>query len=306
MMPERLISVVIPSYNYEHYLPQAVSSVVFQTHPNLELVIVDDASIDGSAAVIKSLEQQYAGRFSGGMQVLLKQRNEGAHAAINTGIRSAKGELIAILNADDLYESNRLELMAQAMGDSARFAFSAVRCIDEHWERLQTEQAQAFEAIQRKISGKRFVALSAMAENVAISTGNLLFEKKLFSELGGFKNYKYVHDYDFFLRACLLAEPIFVQDTAYLYRLHGQNSFTRLAEEGLRENRMVWLDVYRDIRKGRVQNPVILQNPDYIAEFYTAVCSEGEKKQKLWKLSLNPAIRAGVAVLKKRHHVEGT
>ncbi len=300
-MEDCMISVVIPSYNYKRYLPQAVSSVAAQTYENLELVIVDDASKDGSAEEIKRLAKQYECRFSGGVKTIFHSENSGAHAAINEGIARASGRLVAILNADDLYERERFTLMAGKMGN-ARFAFSAVRCVGEDGARLATAQAQEFENIQRHLAGKRFTALSAVAENVAVSTGNLLFEKTLYTELGGFRNYKYVHDYDFFLRACLRAEPAFIGETAYLYRLHGENSFTRLQKEGLRENRMVWLDVYAMVKRGDVQNPVMREG-DYKREFYAAVCEAGKKKQTLWRMAGNPAVSAGLALLKKRYGV---
>jgi hypothetical protein len=131
----------------------------------------------------------------------------------------------------------------------------------------------------------------------------MLFTKQLFNQIGGFRNYKYVHDYDFLLRACLLTEPVFVTDTAYLYRLHGGNSFTKLAKEGLRENRMVWLDFYGRVRCGDVHNPRITKRGDYQELFAQAVAAEGGKKAALWKLAKNPLVRAGVGLMKKRYRV---
>ncbi len=301
-MSEKLVSVVIPSYNYVNYLPQAVASVAGQTYQNIELVIVDDASTDDSVDVIEPLAVEHSQRFSG-TKVIYNSRNMGAYATINAGIRNAEGEYVAVLNADDLYQPNRIETMLRAM-DGAQFAFSRVQCIDAEGNRLEDEQARRFEAVQGKIAGdKPFMALAAVAENVAISTGNMLFTKQLFNQIGGFRNYQYVHDYDFLLRACLLTEPVFAADTAYLYRLHGENSFTKLAKEGLRENRMVWLDFYGRVRRGDVRNPQITKHGDYRALFAQAVAAEGSKKETLWKLSKNPLVRAGVSLMKKRYRV---
>ncbi len=295
-----MISVVIPSYNYARFLPQAVASVAFQTYEKIELVIVDDASTDGSAEVINALINENAARFSNIVKIL-RTENRGAHYTINEGIAAASGEHIAILNADDLFEPERFSLMLESMGN-ARMAFSAVRCINAEGKSADTDQARQFEAIQRHIDGVRFMAMAAVGENVAISTGNMLFEKTLFAELGGFKNYKYVHDYDFFLRACLETEPAFVRGTAYLYRLHGDNSFTKLAAEGLRENRMVWLDIYGRVKRGQVKNPLMLAG-DYKAEFAAAVAAAGRKKQLLWKLAGTPLANAGAAYLKRKYDV---
>jgi len=297
------ISVVIPSYNYEHYLEQAVRSVYAQTYLPVELVIVDDCSTDGSWPLIQELASrpEYKRRFEN-IIIRKNEKNMGAHHTINDGATHSTGNYIAVLNADDLYEPERFSLMMEHLG-SARFAFSAVRCIDEHGKRLEDERAAAFENIQKKIEGVPFMALSSVAENVCISTGNLLFERDLFLELYGFRNYKYVHDYDFFLRACLAAEPAYVPQTAYLYRLHGENSFLSLKKEGLRENRMVWLDFYHAVQKGAVTNPAILEHADYVNLFYAAVSAAGEKKQTLWKLSVQPLARAGLLLLKLRYKV---
>ncbi len=297
-----MISVVIPSYNYAHFLPQAVKSVAMQTYLDIELVIVDDASQDGSAEVINELIEQHGKRFSNTITIL-NHTNKGAHATINEGIRAATGEWVAVLNADDLYEAERFSSMMECMG-AARMAFSAVRCIDAQGQPAHTQQAHDFEAVQHHIEGKRFMALAAVGENVAISTGNLLFQKSLFQELDGFKNYKYVHDYDFLLRACLLAEPVFVPETKYLYRLHGENTFTKLAKEGLRENRMVWLDFYYAIRKMQVKNSIMLQNADYVEEVHAAVYALGKKKETLWQISTNIGVRALMKQLKRNYAVE--
>lgn len=297
------VSVVIPSYNYEGYLEQAVRSVYAQTYLPIELIIVDDCSTDGSWPLIQELaaKPEYVRRFEN-IVIRKNEKNMGAHHTINDGAIHSTGRYIAVLNADDLYEPERFSIMMDHL-NGARFAFSAVRCIDENGKRLENEQAAAFEAIQKKIDGVPFMALSAVAENVCISTGNLLFERDLFLELYGFKNYKYVHDYDFFLRACLAAEPVYVPQTAYLYRLHGENSFLSLKKEGLRENRMVWLDFYHAVQKGKVTNPVILAHDEYVRLFYGAVSAAGEKKQTLWKLSTNPMARGGLLFLKMRHKI---
>lgn len=299
----KTISVVIPSYNYEQFIEKAIQSVADQSYKPIELVVVDDCSLDGSFSLLKKIanEERFKKRFT---NIVLRQneKNMGAHYTINDGINHSTGQYISVLNADDLYEPNRFTEMMHQMGN-ARFSFSAVRCIDEHGLPNLSKEAKQFEGIQALIEDKPFIALSAIGENVSISTGNLLFERDLFLQLCGFKNYKYVHDYDFFLRACLLAEPVFVSTTKYLYRLHGENSFLSLKKEGLRENRMVWLDFYHAVHKGHIENPVILAYPDYKQLFFEAICAAGPKKQKLWNLSMNPLMRAALLFLKIRYKI---
>ncbi|MGI6153535.1 MAG: glycosyltransferase family 2 protein [Christensenellaceae bacterium] len=303
-MKQALVSVVIPSYNYASYIEQAIRSVAAQTYPNIELVVFDDCSKDESYALLQSLckDNALSARFNGNFRVFQNEKNLGAHQTINNGILKSIGKYVAVLNADDLYEPNRIGALLDAIGENA-MAFSSIHCIDSAGHPLQSKQAQSFEAVQRHISGKPFMALSAVAENVAVSTGNLFFTKDLFLRLYGFKNYKYVHDYEFFLRACLLTEPAFTAHTSYLYRLHGSNTFQTLKKEGLRENRMVWLDFYRAIQKGQIENPAILTHSDYAALFSNEIATYGSKKQTLWNIAGNPLVHAGVQFLKFIHNI---
>lgn len=301
---EPLISVVIPSYNYETYIGAAIRSIMAQTYANIELVIIDDCSRDGSFALISSFAEAAGDRFTN-VVVRQNEHNMGAHETINAGIEAAQGEYLAILNADDLYEPNRFSVLMEAMQKkNAMWGFSKVRCVGPNGEPLANEQARFFEHIQDKLRGKRYTALAAVGENVGISTGNLLFSRQIYDGVGGFKNYKYVHDYDFFLRACLYDEPAFTDRTAYLYRLHGENTFLSLHEEGVRENRVVWLETYRAVQKGEVANRLMLENPAYIGEFRDAVYAEGKKKAMLWKLAKNPLARAGLKAFKAKYNMD--
>lgn len=96
------VSVVIPTYNYAHFLPEAVQSVLAQTFPNFELIIVDDGSTDNTPEVAK--------RFLGDPRVrYVRQENRGLSAARNTGIREARGKYVAFLDPDDLWLPEKLE-----------------------------------------------------------------------------------------------------------------------------------------------------------------------------------------------------
>jgi glycosyltransferase involved in cell wall biosynthesis len=98
------VSVVIPAYNYAHYLPQAIASVLAQTHSTLELLIVDDGSTDNTRAVVAAMADPRL-RY-------LWQENAGLSASRNTGLRSASHEFVAFLDADDLWMP---EFLATAM-----------------------------------------------------------------------------------------------------------------------------------------------------------------------------------------------
>jgi glycosyltransferase involved in cell wall biosynthesis len=102
MTPTPLVSVVIPAYNAERFLQEAIDSVLGQTWSNLELIVVDDGSTDGTGAII---ERQHDPRVRG----LSKENRRTVADARNAGIAAARGELIALLDADDVWLPTKLE-----------------------------------------------------------------------------------------------------------------------------------------------------------------------------------------------------
>lgn len=106
-----LISIITPCYNSEKYIEETIKSVLGQTYTAWEMIIIDDGSTDHSACIVqKYVEKEPRIR-------LVAQENKGSAAARNCGIRQAKGQYIALLDADDLWDreflSNQLQFMAR-------------------------------------------------------------------------------------------------------------------------------------------------------------------------------------------------
>ena len=91
------VSVIIPAYNAADTLAETLASVVAQTWPNVEVLVVDDGSTDATADIVEMIAEQHH-------QVrLIRQTNAGVAAARNAGLREARGDLVAPLDADDLW-----------------------------------------------------------------------------------------------------------------------------------------------------------------------------------------------------------
>lgn len=103
-----LVSIIMPAHNAERFIAEAIVSVLQQTYTNWELLIIDDASTDGTAGVI----QQFADPR---IQYCLTSRIGSPSGVRNVGLRKAHGELIAFLDADDVYYPNTLEKLSQAL-----------------------------------------------------------------------------------------------------------------------------------------------------------------------------------------------
>ncbi len=141
-MPDSpLASVVIPCYNCEQYLEKTIQSVKAQTYPNMELVLVDDGSNDGTRAIIEQHKSDAVCHFG---------PNRGASAARTTGTELASGNYIQYLDADDVLRSEALETRISALeAESADVAYSAYRRLQ--WEEDHWTEGQVVEKIMEEV-----------------------------------------------------------------------------------------------------------------------------------------------------------
>ena len=94
------VSIIIPVYNGENYIREAIDSALSQTYKNIEIIVVNDGSKDNTDEICKSYGKKIK---------YIKKENGGVATALNTGIKAAKGQYIAWLSHDDLYKENRIE-----------------------------------------------------------------------------------------------------------------------------------------------------------------------------------------------------
>src|ERR1700722_1513540 len=104
-----LVSVIIPAYNAERYLGFTLASVQAQTYKNIEILVVDDGSIDSTAEIVEQ-----AARTEGRIP-LFRQCNRGVALARNTALAQAKGEFVAPLDADDVWHPQNIALQVAAL-----------------------------------------------------------------------------------------------------------------------------------------------------------------------------------------------
>ncbi len=189
------ISVIVPSFNRAHTLPRAIDSVLSQTRPADEIIIVDDGSDDGTAEL---LHRHYP------RVRLLQQRNQGVSAARNRGIEAATGEWIALLDSDDAWLPGKLEAQLQALE-----AEPAVRLChtEEIWIRNGTRVNQKHR--HAKSGGWIFRDCLPLC---VISPSATLLHRSLLAEIGGFdEDLPACEDYDLWLRICSVEPVVFVE-----------------------------------------------------------------------------------------------
>lgn len=117
-LPENpLVSVLVPNYNYARYVGEALESVLSQTYPHFEIIVCDDGSKDSSCEVIETYVQKDS------RVKLIRKQNGGVATALNTAYRESKGQVVCILDADDVWMDNKLQKVVEAFKSNSKCGF---------------------------------------------------------------------------------------------------------------------------------------------------------------------------------------
>lgn len=111
-MKQPLVSIITVCYNSEKTIEKTIKSVLNQTYKNIEYIIIDGKSTDSTIEIAKKYEKEFNGRMK-----IYSEKDTGIYNAMNKGIDKASGTLIGIINSDDYYEKNAVELMVNNMTD---------------------------------------------------------------------------------------------------------------------------------------------------------------------------------------------
>ncbi len=205
-----LVSVVIPMYQAEAWIQETLATVDAQTYPRVETIVVDDGSTDGGADLVAKLAE------SSSLPVrLLRTDNQGVSSARNTGILASTGEYIALLDADDLWCPNKLELqVARLEGSSAAACVSGYELFDDGTG--GTVGVVSFRNRSKSIRG--WLALEG---NGLLLPSTALIRRTVLDEMRGFDSGLSISaDLDFALRLEAFGKVLTLSETLVGYRLH--------------------------------------------------------------------------------------
>ena len=232
-----MLSVVIPVYNHARFLAQAVRSALRSSLVE-EVLLRDDGSADGSAAVASQLAAAHPDRVRD--LTPADGANHGAAHRLNELVDLARCEWVAILNSDDVFVTGRFEaIVSDDRFKASDFFFGNVLYMNEQGTLIgSTRGPTDFSALTNitfagSQSTDQLLELLAR-ENFLISTSNMVFRKALHARIGGFAPYRYVHDWDFALRAFSLGRPRYIPRFLTAYRRHSSNTILEDAQ-GIRQ-----------------------------------------------------------------------
>ena len=213
------ISVVIPAYNAGHTLSAALDSVLAQTHPPDEVIVVDDGSTDATATI--------AGAYGSPVRCM-SLTNSGVARARNAGIAAARGDLVAFLDADDVWLPEKLARQTELMDarPDVGLCFTAVKRADENLVPIEILPARDYEDFCE--------ALLLFSNVVQTSSSTSVVRRDLLAHCGGYDpRFSQCADWDLAIRLSLLTTFAPIDEPLVIYRASPTNmsSDIRLLEK---------------------------------------------------------------------------
>ena len=203
-----LVSIIIPVFNVEKYLGQCLESVLNQTYDNLEIIIVNDYSPDGSI----NIAQSYAANDSR-IRIVNHLENKGLPAARNSGLEVATGEFIQFIDSDDWIPLNRIEIMLDYLtSNNSSIVVAGIQVVKENGEKISERVFSQVESISDHV-------IRELQAGFAVK---YLFKSCLVSNIRFNENLRNFEDGDFSVNIILAAEGkiTVISDLLYYYRQH--------------------------------------------------------------------------------------
>ena len=228
-----LVSILIPSYNHELYIQEAIESSLNQTYENFEILIVDDGSTDGSVSIIKEYVNNNPKKIK-----FFEQKNSGLAFTLNKLINLSEGKYLSLMASDDILYPTKLEkqvaIFNKDINEKIGFVYSYADQINMN--KLRYRKSEINIGIRGKIVKELF------ENGVFFSPVSNLIRKSAIVECGMFKRGRpYCDDYELYLEIALKYEFDFVPEKLVARRIHFTNFSSNLVES-INDNKQMLID----------------------------------------------------------------
>ncbi len=224
-MNQELVSVIMPAYNAEKYIGMSIASVMRQTYGNVQLVVVDDGSVDNTENIIKEAALQCPSKI----KFSVRQKNGGTAVALNDAIELAEGEYICWLSADDLYRDDMVESQVNFLKEHSMYdaVFSRCAYIDENDKVLSIlEYNKDFE--NKMEQGMACIVSRLLCGNFWHGC-SVLAKKECFKRKDRFNvEYRASQDYDFWIRMAADYNIGYLNKVNVLSRIHSEQGSKKM------------------------------------------------------------------------------
>ena len=198
---DKLVSIVMPSFNMASYIAESIRSVLNQTYTNWELIIVDDCSTDNTAEIVSSFNDSRIRYFK-------NEKNSGAAISRNLAFREARGEYVAFLDSDDLWREDKLEKQIHFMeSNNYSFTYTNYERIDDNGNRIGVF-----------CTGPKIVTKTKMYRYCYLGCLTVMYKRKDFLDLQ-ISDIKKNNDYAIWLRICKTFDCYLLEENLGYYRV---------------------------------------------------------------------------------------
>lgn len=223
-MREPLVSVIMPAYNAERFIGEAILSILNQTYENFELIIVEDSSTDNTLAEIKKWNDQR-------IRLFCNEENKGISYSTNRGIALSKGEYIALLDDDDIAEPERLSIQVEYMRKNTDIDIVGGRYmeIDEEGNIIQ------YYNIPR--NNPKYIKAMLLLHFVDFANGSAMIRKDFIEKnhLSFQENCYGMQDFRFYIESSKVGKISSVKEVVMRHRIHENNETKRRKNENEKE-----------------------------------------------------------------------
>ena len=229
-----LISCIVPVFNGERYLGEAIESIRKQSYRPIEIIIADDGSTDGTASIVARYSKQV--RY-------LRQHNAGPAAARNLGLSAGGGEFVGFLDADDLWPLDKLDTQMARFRECSELGF-CIAHVQNFWipELIEEEKRFRDHRISKPLPG--------------YVTGTLLARRDCFKTVGHFNTaIEHADDTEWFLRANERGAAMELMPDVLLYRRLHYTNLSRVNASNSRDQYLQVLKMALDRRRRRSDEP---------------------------------------------------
>jgi glycosyltransferase involved in cell wall biosynthesis len=217
-----LVSVVIPCFNAERWVDEAIQSCLNQTHSPVEVIVIDDGSTDGSLKIIRSFGEKI--QWESGP-------NRGGNAARNRGFAMSKGDFIQFLDADDFLLPEKISRQLEFLESSG------ADVVYGDWRHQHHEPDGSIRMEEITISGGQTDVLASLLSGWWVAPAALLYRRSFVEKVDGWdETLRAAQDRDFFMSVAMAGANVVYQPGCHsIYRRHGRTTVST-------GNRLLWLD----------------------------------------------------------------
>jgi alpha-1,3-rhamnosyltransferase len=238
-----LVSVIIPCYNHEKFVKEALQSVINQTYTNIQLIVIDDGSTDNSVEVIKELKQNFDFVFE-------TQSNIGLSSTLNKGItKYAKGKYIAILASDDIWQENKLSIQVKFLENNKDFAMVCSNAF------IVNSQSEIVDKFYNNFTNPNISFTEIALGRKIIPALTVIIRKEIFDFVGLFDKNLLIEDWDMWLRISYKYKVAGIDAYLANYRQHAFNT-SSIKLEGMTMSRFEILSKWKGLIKEKLFNKI--------------------------------------------------